>query len=74
MKLEIVGGGAAMPRAKKLRENAENCAEMAENARDDASRRRYQRMELTYLHLAETEDWLDGQMSPSARQVESGSN
>ena len=47
---------------------------MAENARDDASRRRYQRMELTYLHLAETEDWLDGQIAPSARQVKSGSN
>ena len=53
MKLEIVGGGTAMPRAKRLRENAENCAEMAENASDDASRRRYQRMELTYLQLAE---------------------
>ncbi len=57
-----------MPNAKRLRENAENCAEMAEGANDDASRRRYRRMEQTYLRLAETEEWLDGQISPFARQ------
>ena len=44
-----------MPNAKRLRENTENCAEMAEEAADAASRRRYQRMERTYLRLAETE-------------------
>ena len=53
-----------MPTAKRLRENAENCAEMADEAADEASRRRYQRMEQTYLRLAETEEWLDGQVSP----------
>ncbi len=53
-----------MPTAKRLRKNAENCAEMADEAADEASRRRYQRMEQTYLRLAETEEWLDGQVSP----------
>ena len=58
-----------MPNAKRLRENAENCAEMAEEADDEASRRRYQRMEQTYLRLAETEEWLDGKVSPFAQQT-----
>ena len=58
-----------MPNAKRLRENAENCAEMAENTGDDACRRRYQRMEQTYLRLAETDEWLEGQVSPLAQRI-----
>ena len=49
-----------MPDAKRLKEIAENCSDMAEGAENDASRRRYRRMEQSYLRLAETEEWLDG--------------
>jgi hypothetical protein len=58
-----------MSNAKRLRENAENCAELAEDAADDANRRRYLLMEQTYLRLAETEEWLDGRVSPFAQHA-----
>jgi hypothetical protein len=58
-----------MPNAKRLKEIAESCADMAESAENDASRRRYQRMEQSYLRLAETEEWLDGRVSPFAQQA-----
>jgi hypothetical protein len=44
-------------------------AELAEDAADDASRRRYLLMEQTYLRLAETEEWLDGRVSPFAQHA-----
>jgi hypothetical protein len=65
---KIAGGVTALPSAKRLKEIAENCADMADSADNEASRRRYRRMEQSYLRLAETEEWLDGQVSPFAQQ------
>jgi hypothetical protein len=52
----------------RLLENAENCADMADQAKDLPSKTRYRRMEETYRRLAETQDWLDGRVSPFAVQ------
>ena len=52
-----------MKQSDQFRENAENCAQLAERATDDA--KRYKRMEAAWLALAEEQDWLDGEV-PSA--------
>jgi len=44
------------------RENAENCAELAENATDAPSKRRFERLADSWRVMAETQDWLDGKM------------
>ena len=49
----------------QLRENAANCALLAEEATNEPTRRRYQRMQEAWLALIETEAWLDGEVSPS---------
>jgi hypothetical protein len=46
------------------RENARNCAELAEEAKNEPARNRYKRMEAAWLALAEEQDWLDGALSP----------
>jgi hypothetical protein len=48
-----------------FRENAENCAQLAERAQDDPTFKRYKRMEAAWRALAEEQDWLDGEMSPT---------
>jgi hypothetical protein len=50
-----------------FRENATNCAQLAERARNDPSFKRYKRMEAAWLALAEEQDWLDGEPSPARR-------
>jgi hypothetical protein len=50
-----------------FRENAQNCADKAESARDKPSFNRFKRMEATWLALAEEQDWLDGVKSPVGR-------
>jgi hypothetical protein len=47
-----------------FRENADNCAQLAERAPDEATFKRYKRMEAAWLALAEEQDWLDGEVSP----------
>jgi hypothetical protein len=47
-----------------FRENAQNCAFLAERAKDEAVFRRFKRMEAAWLALAEEQDWLDGEKSP----------
>jgi hypothetical protein len=44
-----------------------NCAQLAERATDDATHKRYKRMEAAWLALANEQDWLDGEV-PSARK------
>lgn len=44
------------------RENADNAGEMAANAADQPSRKRYERMKAAWLALAEEQDWLDGKV------------
>jgi len=58
-----------MPALNKLwadiyRQNAENCAYLAEGARDEPTRQRYKRMEAAWSSLADEQDWLDGEPSP----------
>jgi hypothetical protein len=47
-----------------FRENAQNCAFLAERAKDDAAFHRFKRMEAAWLALAEEQDWLDGEKCP----------
>jgi hypothetical protein len=46
------------------RQNADNCQQLAEAAQNDASYKRFKRMEAAWLALAEEQDWLDGEQSP----------
>jgi hypothetical protein len=46
-------------------ENAENCTHLAEEAADEPSRRRFERLAEGWLSVAETQDWLDGKVSPA---------
>jgi hypothetical protein len=54
---------------EQLRENAENCAILAEEAKSEPSRRRYQRMHKAWLALIEAEAWLHG-VTASGESVE----
>jgi hypothetical protein len=45
-------------------ENAENCAQMAEQATDEPTRNRYKRMEAGWRALADEQDWLEGKIHP----------
>jgi hypothetical protein len=47
-----------------FRDNAQNCAFLAERTKDDAAFQRFKRMEAAWLALAEEQDWLDGEKSP----------
>ncbi len=47
-----------------FRENAQNCAHLAEMAKDEPTHQRYKRMEAAWLALADEQDWLDGEKSP----------
>ena len=55
-----------MKQSQHFLENAEVCAHLAEIAKDEPSRRRYQRMEAAWRALAEEQDWLDGKIAPAA--------
>jgi hypothetical protein len=48
------------------RENADNCAALAEGepARDTPAYKRYRRMEEAWRSLAEEQEWLDGEVPP----------
>jgi hypothetical protein len=52
-----------------FRENADNCAQLAERAPDEATFKRYKRMETAWLALAEEQDWLDGEVSPRKKHL-----
>jgi hypothetical protein len=47
--------------AKQYRENADNCAQLAEEAETEPARNRFKRMESAWRALAEEQDWLDGE-------------
>ena len=40
------------------------CADKAETAKDEPTRKRFKRMEVAWLALADQQDWLDGEQSP----------
>ena len=50
-----------MKQSQHFLENAENCAQLAERAKDEPARRRYKRMEAAWRALAVEQDWLDGE-------------
>jgi hypothetical protein len=47
-----------------FRDNAENCANKAETAKDKPTQKRFKRMEAAWLALADQQDWLDGVQPP----------
>jgi hypothetical protein len=59
-----------MKQSEQFIENAENCAQLAEHARDAPTRLRYERMEAAWRSLAEQQDWLDGNISPVRSSVD----
>jgi hypothetical protein len=54
-----------MKQSEIFRENAENCAHLAETAPNEPAFHRYKRMEAAWLALADEQDWLDGEVSPA---------
>jgi hypothetical protein len=55
---------AIMKQSEIFRENAENCAHLAESASGEPAYLRYKRMEAAWRALADEQDWLDGEVSP----------
>ena len=51
-----------LTKSEQYRENARNCGELADDAKDLPSKNRYRRMQDAWLALAEEQDWLDGQL------------
>ncbi len=54
---------ATMKQSGTYRQNAENCAYLAEAAPNEPTRQRYKRMEAAWRALADEQDWLDGEPS-----------
>jgi hypothetical protein len=54
-----------MKQSEIFRENAENCAHLAESAANEPSFLRYKRMEAAWRALADEQDWLDGEVPPT---------
>ena len=54
-----------MNQSDLFRENAHNCLMLAENAKDEPAFLRYRRMADAWQALAEEQDWLDGETSPT---------
>jgi hypothetical protein len=55
----------SMKQSDIFRENAENCAHLAEGAGNEPGFLRYKRMEAAWRALADEQDWLDGEVSPA---------
>jgi hypothetical protein len=58
-----------MKQSEIFRENAENCAQLAESATSDPAFQRFKRMEAAWRALADEQDWLDGEISPACASV-----
>ena len=53
-----------MKQSDLLRENADNCLQLAERAEGGPAHRRYVRMARGWTALADEQDWLDGEVPP----------
>jgi hypothetical protein len=53
-----------MKQSEVLRENADNCLQLAEHAEGKPAYKRYLRMAVAWRALAHEQDWLDGDVSP----------
>jgi hypothetical protein len=62
-----------MKQSEIFRENAENCAHLAESATSEPACLRYRRMEAAWRALANEQDWLDGEVSPTGPTSERSS-
>jgi hypothetical protein len=60
----------AMKQSDHFLENAENCAQLAEETANKAAFRRYKRMEAAWRALAVEQDWLDGETYSGAQNDE----
>jgi hypothetical protein len=54
-----------MKQSEMFRESADNCAHLAVGADSEPVFNRYKRMEAAWRALADEQDWLDGEVSPS---------
>jgi hypothetical protein len=54
-----------MKQSEIFRDNAENCAHLAESAANEPTFHRYKRMEAAWRALADEQDWLDGEVPPA---------
>ena len=63
-----------MKQSEIFRENAENCAHLAEAAANEPTFLRYKRMEAAWLALANEQDWLDGELSPAPLSIARNGN
>ncbi len=50
-----------LDKSQELKQNVENCADLAATAKDESAKRRYERMEEAWNALAKTQAWLDGE-------------
>jgi hypothetical protein len=57
---KIMESAMTDPTADEMRQNAENCADLATDANDAPGKKRYERMQQAWNSLADTQDWLDG--------------
>jgi hypothetical protein len=69
-----VKGKNTMKQSEIFRENAENCAHLAEAAANEPTFLRYKRMEAAWLALANEQDWLDGELSPAPLSIARNGN
>ena len=51
-----------MNKLQELKQNAENCADLAAEAKDEKNKRRYESMEEAWSALAKAQAWLDGEL------------
>ena len=58
-----------MKQSEIYRQNAENCAYLAEGSSNEPTRQRYKRMEAAWRALADEQDWLDDEMSTARDNV-----
>jgi hypothetical protein len=61
-----------MSEAERFISNAENCIELAEQAKTAPARARYRRMAEAWLALAKEQEWLDGEIPPLPGLSEAG--
>jgi hypothetical protein len=62
-----------MKQSEIFRDNAENCAHLAESAANEPAFHRYKRMEAAWRALADEQDWLDGEVAPGNGHAPSNS-
>ena len=55
-----------MKQSDLLRDNADNCLQLAERAEGQPAHNRYARMADAWTALADEQDWLDGEVAPVA--------